>query len=437
MPNGNTDRSGGRSVGNMATMVGREDDLQRVRDVLVRSGVCTLVGPGGVGKSTLVSALVDPLGDRAILVDARTIGRVDQVLTELAVQLDVDHIIDTCGDDVSQICVRLAARMSAAGIELLAVDQADGPGDGVMDALIRFADVAGDVAVLVATRNHPVRPFGEIVRLRPLELAPTGGPTESPSATLFCETFVLAGGDPGVLEADPDLVQQALEHNRWSPAGDSIVVASRAALVGLVRTDLSANPVDSGPHPRPDADVVSVVLERSLCDLDEDAHRVFRAAGTMRSHPLLAQVAAISGLDGGRVGSAVERLARRSLVEVVGGRVRMLPPVRQLAERLATASGERALLERRLVQWADEMTRTDPPPSTADVLAVEDDLIRAIAVLIRSGSAEHDDLDRQGPRRRAACRPAPSTPRRDARASAARVPRASSASPTTGNDSTT
>ena len=69
MPNGNTDRSGGRSVGNMATMIGREDDLQHVRDVLVRSGACTLVGPGGVGKSTLVSALVDPLGDRAILVD--------------------------------------------------------------------------------------------------------------------------------------------------------------------------------------------------------------------------------------------------------------------------------------------------------------------------------------------------------------------------------
>ena len=293
-------------------------------------------------------------------------------------QLDVDHIIDTGGDDVSEICVQLAARMSAAGIELLAVDHADGPGDGVMDALIRFADVAGDVAVLVATRNHPVRPFGEIVRLRPLELAPTGGPAESPSATLFCETFVLAGGDPGVLEADPDLVQQALETTGGLPLA-IIVVASRAALVGLVRTDLSANPVDSGPHPRPDADVVSVVLERSLCDLDEDAHRVFRAAGTMRSHPLLAQVAAISGLDGGRVGSAVERLARRSLVEVVGGRVRMLPPVRQLADRLATASGERALFERRLVQWADEMSRTDPPPSTADVLAVEDDLIRAIA----------------------------------------------------------
>ena len=45
-------------------------------------------------------------------------------------------------------------------------------------------------------------------------------------------------------------------------------------------------------------------------------------------------------------------------------------------------------------EWADEMSRTDPPPSTADVLAVEDDLIRAIAILIRSGSAEHDDLDR-------------------------------------------
>ncbi len=31
------------------------------------------------------------------------------------------------------------------------------------------------------------------------------------------------------------------------------------------------------------------------------------------------------------------------------------------------------------MEWADEMSRADPPPSTADVLAVEDDLIRAIA----------------------------------------------------------
>ena len=101
-------------------------------DVLVRSGACTLVGPGGVGKSTLVSALVDPLGDRAILIDARSIGRADQLLTELAVRLDVDHIIDTYGDELSQLCAWLAARMSAAGIELLAIDHVDGPGDGVM-----------------------------------------------------------------------------------------------------------------------------------------------------------------------------------------------------------------------------------------------------------------------------------------------------------------
>ena len=293
-------------------------------------------------------------------------------------RLDVDHIIDTGGADVSQICDRLAERMSAAGIELLAVDHVDGLGDGVMEALTSFADESVDLMVLVATRNHPVRPFGEVALLRPLELAAEVGPAESASATLFRETFVRAGGDPLVLEAHADLAAQALDATGGLPLA-IIVVASRAALVGLAHTDLRTETASSDLGSVPGSDPVSVALERSLHDLDEDAHRVFRAAGTMRSNPHIAQLAAISGLDRSTVGSAVERLARRSLVEVADGRVRMLQPVRQLADRLATASGERAMLERRLVQWAGEMCRTDPPPSTAEVLAVEDDLIRAIA----------------------------------------------------------
>ncbi len=359
-------------------MIGREGDLQRVRDVLARRGACALVGPGGVGKSALMSALAGPLGDRAILLDARGVGRADQLLTALTVRLDVDHIIDAGGEDVSQICAQLAERMSAAGIELLAVDHVDGAGDGVLEALTTFVDESVDFMVLVATRNHPVRPFGEVLLLRPLELAAASRSSESSSATLFRETFVLAGGDPLVLEAHPDLARQALDATGGLPLA-IIVVASRAALIGFVRTDFNATTSSSDLGSMPGSDVVSIVLEASLCDLDEDAHRVFRAIGAMRSNPILAQVAAISKLDRRTVGSAIERLARRSLVEVAGGRVHMLPPVRQLAERLAVASGERALLERRVVQWAEEMCRTDPPPSTAEVLEVEDDLIRAIA----------------------------------------------------------
>ncbi len=359
-------------------MIGREDDVRQVRHVLARTGACTLVGPGGIGKSTLVSALVDPLGDRAIAIDARSISRADQLLTELAVRLDVDHIIGTYGDDRSQLCAWLAARVSAADLELLAIDHFDGPSDGVIEALTQLTEHLAGVAVLVSTRNHPLRPFGQVVRLRPLELARTDGATKSASAALFSDTFALAGGDPSELEAHPDVMQQALEATGGLPLA-IIVVASRAALVGLAHPGVSADAAGLDLGSTTGTDAIGAVLERSLCDLDEDAHRVFRAAGAMRSPPLLAQVAAVSGLGVGTVETAVERLARRSLVEVSDGRVQMLPPVRQLAHSLATASGERALLEQRLVHWADDMSRTNPPPSTSDVLAVEDDLMRAIA----------------------------------------------------------
>ncbi len=322
----------------MATMIGREDDLQHVRDVLARSGACTLVGPGGVGKSTLVSALVDPLGDQAILIDAHAIGRADQLLTELAVRLDVEHIIDTYGDDRSRLCAWLAARLSAAGIELLAIDHVDGPGDGIIEALTQLTEHAAGFVVLVSTRNHPLHPFGQVVRLRPLELSGTGGPAGSASAALFSETFALAGGDPSELETHPDLTATGSRCNRWAPAGHHRGrLTCRVGRSGRLwpRRQLSG----SDPGSAPSTDVVGAVLERSLSDLDEDAHRVFRAAGTMRSPPLLAHVAALSGLDGGTVESAVEQLARRSLVDVIDGRVHMLPPVRQLADRLAIASG--------------------------------------------------------------------------------------------------
>lgn len=359
-------------------MIGREGDLRRVGDVLARSGACALVGPGGVGKSTLMSALVAPFGDRAIRVDARSIGRAEQLLAELAVRLDVDHVVDTRTGDTTQVCASLTERMGAAGIELLAVDHVDGPGEGVLDTLAAIVDESVDVMVLVATRNHPVRPFGEIVRLGPLELGVAGDHSESASASLFRDSFVRAGGDQRVLDEHPDLARRALETTGGLPLA-IIVAASQVALIGFAPSNSGGDAVDTDQSSVPASDVVGVVLEHSLRDLDEDAHRVFRAAGVMRSDPLLAQIAAVSGLDSGAVTAAIERLARRSLVEVADGRVHMLPPVRQLAHRLAEERGERAQFEIRLVHWAHELSRAGPPPRTADVLAVEDDLVRAIA----------------------------------------------------------
>lgn len=363
-------------------MIGRESDAARVLRALERSNVCAIVGPGGVGKSTLAGELAAPLRERAELVDVRSVDHPEVVLARIAEAIDADHVVHTRIDDIEQLCFMLAARLSAADVDMLVVDDVDRHSDAIFDLLATVGQRTPAVSIVITSRNHPARSSVQTVRLAPLGIGEDGGLVESTGITLFRQAFTQAGGDPEVLDSEMDVIHQLVAATGGLPLA-IIVMAARAAMIGaqnaLEDVDQSS-PVGVGAT---HGDPVAAVLARSLQNLDATSLDVFEAIGTFRGNASIDHVASVCAGERMSVTSAIDRLARRSLVAVESGRITMLPPIRRLALSHAEHRGRLGWLEQRRTAWALEMCTTGPTLSTSQVGAIEDDLVSAVFAALR------------------------------------------------------
>jgi hypothetical protein len=151
----------------LTTVVGRDADRRRVIDRLGRARVVTLIGPGGVGKTTLAhdvaSAVSADMGDGAVVVDLAPLGESDvtaaiaaTVAGPSAAGIDLDPL-ERVADAASrrQVLVVLDGcehvRQSAAAAAV-ALARA-GRGVRVLATSLTALDVAGEVVV-------PLEPLG-------------------------------------------------------------------------------------------------------------------------------------------------------------------------------------------------------------------------------------------------------------------------------------
>ncbi len=164
-------------------LIGRDDDVLELVDLLARSQLVTLIGPGGVGKSALARAVSKrnttryPLG--VYVVELAALDSGEHVLAEvaraLAVVLDHNQPDDT---------IRLIARLDA----LVVLDNCEHVVDhaGVfLDRLMSIADAR--VRVLATSRvrlglsNEVVATVGTLCAERALELFDTRAVSVQPS----------------------------------------------------------------------------------------------------------------------------------------------------------------------------------------------------------------------------------------------------------------
>jgi len=127
------------------SFVGRDGDLEAVREVLERARWVTLVGPAGSGKTRLALELA--------AVDSRTpvVVELERVSPERVVNAVAKGIglgIDSSGDLVSACGVALRAQSY-----LLVLDNADRVGDEVRALVGRLLTLAGSLTVLVTSRS--------------------------------------------------------------------------------------------------------------------------------------------------------------------------------------------------------------------------------------------------------------------------------------------
>lgn len=321
-------------------LVGRDDDVSRVADLLGAGRLVTLSGPGGVGKTRLALAVAARVRDR--FADGVT-------LVELAPLLEAAQVVAAVADAVD------AVRDPTRPVLDDAVDALRGQHRLlVLDNLEHLLDAAPDVAALVesvpdltvlTTSRAPLRVRGETeYGVEPLEVeeAPDGSP--SPAARLLLDRAQRVSPGWGADSADAAAVNATCEQLAGLPLALELAAARArlldpAALLDRLDSALRSGPRDLPPRQR----TMRATLDWSNGLLDAPAQSLLRLLGVFVGGTTLPDLEAVADRAGAAydVVSAVESLVEHSLVVAEpSGRLRLLEPVAQYARDLLQETGE-------------------------------------------------------------------------------------------------
>ncbi|WP_420123240.1 BTAD domain-containing putative transcriptional regulator [Nakamurella sp.] len=394
-------------------LIGRDEQVRRIRDLLADGRLVTVVGPGGAGKTRLAQEV------GALLADDRPDG---VYLVELAPVTEAAGIVPAVIGALGLVDPRAVERRSdrtvrdspdhlvdvLAGADcLLVVDNCEHLITPVADLVDGLLARSPGLRVL-ATSREPLGIVGEaLCVVPPLGLPPVGvtaaEATRYPSVRLLVERgrAVASGFEVSAatvaqvveivrrLDGLPLAIELAAARLRVMPIGE---IAARLSdrfrlLTGGSRTAM--------PRHR----TLRAVVEWSwgLLDADErllaERLAVFPAGATVAA---ATAVCADDRLPAGAVGDLVLALVDKSLLTVVDGpaaRYRMLETIREYGvERLAERGEVSAARLAHARYFVDLAHRTDPLLRTADQLdaiatltAERDNIAAALRVLAESG----------------------------------------------------
>ena len=309
--------------------LGRDDELARLEELLERTRLLTLTGPGGVGKTTFALALA---GRRAverevIVVDLGPVPAGGSAVAALATLLGVDV---PPGRDVMGAVVDRLAEMDA----VVVLDTCEHVVESASVLVARLRAHAPSVTVL-ATSRRPLRVAGEVAwAVPPLRLpAPDEDPADSPAVQLFLER---ARAVHPLLAVDGDTLEHVAAiccHLDALPLAIELaacnvdVIPPRALLDGLVAhlPALESRSGDPGDRQRTLWSTIGWSME--LLD-DRERDLLARLAVCVASFDADAAAAVASCADG-LARARLVALVRASLVTATGdGRYRLLDTVR-------------------------------------------------------------------------------------------------------------
>ncbi|MGH1490313.1 MAG: LuxR C-terminal-related transcriptional regulator [Acidimicrobiales bacterium] len=226
-----------RSAG---SIVGRIDDIREVRQALLAARLVTLLGPGGVGKTTLAAEVareVEPEFDRVVLVElANAVDRGDLIRQ---VSRQVLSGPGQAGQSVANRELEIDRFVSALSVTstLLVFDNCEHLVDDVARLTVTILDTDAEVRIL-ATSRRPLEIAEEVLcTVRPLEVpAPGTGPgfshleadlTKSAAVQLFLERTRQAVPSFELSDANRSMVAQICA----AADGVPLVLELAAALV--------------------------------------------------------------------------------------------------------------------------------------------------------------------------------------------------------------
>ncbi|MDX2165791.1 MAG: hypothetical protein SF182_01960 [Deltaproteobacteria bacterium] len=336
----------------MSTFVGREDERARLRELVGRHRMVTIVGPGGMGKTRLADQVSPELGSELG-------GGVRR--SELAL-VAPGHAVD----------IEVAGGLGFSSLEALIVHLAEAPALLVLDncehVLADTARLAERLLAeipslrLLATSREPLGIDGEeVLVLGPLALPTSDSPDDIAQASatrLFDDRARGAGArrdaDAAELAARAELCRRL----DGVPLAIELAAARARALTAVELLALLDRRFDllrrDAPVGRARHRSLRAAIDTSYALLDPPEQAFFRALGAFRSPFTAALAHAVAAAHEGDLLHTVDALSRlvdRSLLtaEASGGvtRYRLLESLREYAGEQARAAGEwEALLDR-------------------------------------------------------------------------------------------
>lgn len=348
------DRDGPAQAGNLphppSRLIGRDDDLARIAELLAAPGTVTIAGSGGVGKSRLAIEAAHRAShqfeDGAWLVELAALTDPAAIAEAIArvLRINLPH-----GDDATRL---LAERLRLRQC-LIVVDNCE-------HLLPRVAQLVEDIVrsapgiALLLTSQEPMGIAGEQVH----RLAPLG---EEDAAALFVERVRALDADFDA-EADASAIAALCSRLDGLPLALEMA-AARAPALGcdamLERLDDRFRLLANGQRTAlPRHQTLHAALDWSYALLVERDATVLRRLGVFAgsfSLAAAAHIAADDRLADVDVIDALDSLAAKSLVVVRAGsgkpRYLLLESVRAYARDKLAASDELAQLNRRHAEW--------------------------------------------------------------------------------------
>ena len=321
--------------------IGRERDVAAALQILGRSNVLSIVGPGGAGKTSLARELGRRIGGQVWFVDLAAVAEPSLVSAAAAAALGVDERADADLGAALEDWPR-----GAVGIVI--IDNCEHVLDEAASLVDRLTQ-AGGATRIIATSREPLRVDGEFVhRLGPMEAAD--------AQRLFRVRLEAAGAEE--VDEDDDVIARLCRRLDHLPLALELA-AARACALGAANVEqrlddrlalLEADRFGRGSRGgRGQARHSSL---RSLLDwgvelLDHDE------LGCLRRLSVFAGTFSLSAAErvAGASSSTVARLVDKSLVHREGAQFRLLETIHHHAAALLSAAGEDAELQGAHLAW--------------------------------------------------------------------------------------
>ena len=363
-------------------LIGRDDTRKALSQLLMSQRFASVVGPGGIGKTTVALAVANQLrpefgDDRVCFVDGGAVSDPDDLPNAVASVLGCRAQV--C-DVVWEISVALAGKRT-----LLILDSCEHIVEAAA-ALSEHLFLTADGVHLLITSREALRVQGEnVLLLQPLQYPLVENPTAleamaTPAVQLFMERAATSGHLISLSDEDAPIVSHICR--RLDGVALAIeLVASRVGVYGIHGTiDL----LDSGAqlmlqgrrNALPRHQTLQALLDWSYCLLAPQEQKVFARLSVFAGElPLAAACAVVgdAGDDRKAISQAIASLGDKSLIQVSTrsgqAKYRLLDTTRAYAAHKLAERGEVDEMARRHSRYLTSLALSDvsdEPPSDLD-----------------------------------------------------------------------